>query len=144
MAGVWVPLGEMPNPALEAAEKAERTRRPLTWTLKDDELAGAAEEGAKVKEAWKHSHVSMCVTPVSSMKSVCAYVHVCMRVISRSFVGLTVTSTSNRSRGWGVGSSKSHPFNGRSGREPHGHRVYFGDLGLMVPLFSAHRNKKRK
>ena len=102
-AGVSVPLRKVPNPALEAAEKAEQMRRPLPGTLKDDEAsAGAGEEGAEVEEAWKHSHVSTCVTPVSSVKSVCARVHVCMCVISRSSVGLTVTSTSNKSRGWGV------------------------------------------
>ena len=110
-----MPLGKVPNPALEAAEKAEQVRRPLPGTLKDDEAsAGAGEEGAEVEEAWKHSHVSTCVTPVSSVKSVCVHVHVCMCVISRSSVGLTVTSTSNKSRGWGVGSSKSHPLDGRS------------------------------
>ena len=76
--GVSVPLGKVPNPALEAAEKAEQVRRPLPGTLKDDEAsAGAGEEGAEVEEAWKHSHVSTCVTPVSSVKSVCVHVHVC-------------------------------------------------------------------
>ena len=110
-----MPLGEVPNPALEAAEKAKQTRRPLLGTLKDDEaIAGAGEEGAEVEEAWGHSHVSTCVTTVSSVKSVCAHVRVCMCVISRSSVGLTVTSTSNKSRGWGVSSSKSHPLDGKS------------------------------